>query len=392
MEQSTECPPYAVGMNFAADVLKRERQLIFVTREHVTSYTQAIIIPNERHESLRDAIIQLAVVLKPTNGPPTIVRVDPAPGFQALADDTFLQEHNIVIEVGRHKNINKNPVAERAIQEFEEEISKLCPTGQVSAVNIALICDRLNRKIRYPGISSKEMVTKRDQFTNQQLPIDDINLILQKHEQHIRNHDASAKSKSTLPAKIPPSIEVGDLVYIASDLSKSKQRDRYIVVKVDGEFCSVRKFTNTQLRESAVRVKKSHCFLVPSVPLPNPNTRDEDIPSDEEPSVTPVSHHQDPIVGVQQAPLLPEHEFMHTVEEYPTAPLPSNYAETEIPQPTIPASPIPSETETADARIPANVTVNATESNSPAAPVETVVPRRSQRNRKRPKRLDAYEL
>ena len=112
MEQSTECPPYAVGMNFAADVLKRERQLIFITREQVTSYTQAIIIPNERHESLRDAIIQLAVVLKPTNGPPTIVRVDPA-----------------------------------------------------------LIWDRLTRKIRHPGISSKEIVTKRDQFTNQQLPL-----------------------------------------------------------------------------------------------------------------------------------------------------------------------------------------------------------------------------
>ena len=72
------------------------------------------------------------------------------------------------------------------------------------------------------------MLTKRDQFTNLQLPINDINLILQKRDQHIRNHEASAKSKATLPAKIAPSIEVGDLVYIASDLSKSKQRERYI--------------------------------------------------------------------------------------------------------------------------------------------------------------------
>jgi len=267
MEQTLECPPYAIGINFATDVLKRERQLILILREQVTSYTQAVTIPSEKHESLRDGLIQLMVVLKPTNGPPSIVRVDPAPGFQALINDPFLQEHNIVIEVGRHKNPNKNPVAERAVHEFEEEISKLCPTGQISPVNIALICERINRKIRYPGISSKEMVTKRDQFTNQQLPVDDINLILQKHEQHVRNHDASARSKSSLPAKISPEVEVGDLIYITSDLSKSKQRDRYLVIKVDGEFCSVRKFTNTQLRESAVRVKKSHCFHVPSTPL-----------------------------------------------------------------------------------------------------------------------------
>ena len=393
MEQTTECPPYAIGMNFAADVLKRERQLIFVIREQVTSYTQAIIIPNERHEALRDALIQLMVVLKPANGPPSIVRVDPAPGFQALVDDYFLQEHNIVVEVGRHKNINKNPVAERAIQEFEEEISKLCPTGQVSTVNIALICDRMNCKIRHPGISSKEMVTKRDQFTNHQLSIDDIDIILQKHEQHTRNHDASAKSKSALPAKIPPSIDVGDLVYIASDLSKSKQRDRYIVVKVDGEFCSLRKFTNTQLRESAVRVKKSHCFHVPSAPLPSRNMSNENpVPNDDidEPPDAPLYHHPNAFNEDLQAATLREHENMHTVEECLTAPT-SNYAETENPQPTIPASPIPSEVEPTDSQIPANVIVNALAPSNQASPVETVVPRRSQRQSCRPKYLGAYE-
>jgi hypothetical protein len=37
--QSTCDPPDAVGVSFAADVLKRERQLILVLRETVTSYT-----------------------------------------------------------------------------------------------------------------------------------------------------------------------------------------------------------------------------------------------------------------------------------------------------------------------------------------------------------------
>ena len=66
VEQTSECPPYAVGVNFAADVLKRERQLILILRELVTSYTQATLIPNEKHEALRDGLLQLMVILKPT--------------------------------------------------------------------------------------------------------------------------------------------------------------------------------------------------------------------------------------------------------------------------------------------------------------------------------------
>ena len=73
---------------------------------------------------------------------------------------------------------------------------------------------------------------------------------------------------------IPPDIGVGDLVHITTDLSKGKQRDRYIVAKVDGDFCSLRKFTGSQLREAAVRVKKSMCYHVPSCQPPSPTRRE----------------------------------------------------------------------------------------------------------------------
>ena len=52
------------------------------------------------------------------------MRTDPAPGFQALYNDTLLKKHRITVEIGRVKNRIKNPVAERAIQELEEEIPK----------------------------------------------------------------------------------------------------------------------------------------------------------------------------------------------------------------------------------------------------------------------------
>ena len=39
IEQTSEDPPESIGISFAADVLKRSRQLIFVVYETVTSST-----------------------------------------------------------------------------------------------------------------------------------------------------------------------------------------------------------------------------------------------------------------------------------------------------------------------------------------------------------------
>ena len=50
--QSTSDPPESVGTAYAADVIRRERQMIFVLRQCVTSYTMATIIEDERKESL----------------------------------------------------------------------------------------------------------------------------------------------------------------------------------------------------------------------------------------------------------------------------------------------------------------------------------------------------
>ena len=93
-----------------------------------------------------------------------------------------------------------------------------------------------------------------------------MDLILQKHEQHTKNHDASAASKAKAPALTPPEIVTGDLVYLVADSEKSRQREWYLVVTVDGEWCNVRKFTENQFRTLSYRVKKSQCFHVPVAP------------------------------------------------------------------------------------------------------------------------------
>jgi len=59
IEQSSCEPPDAVGISFAAYVLKRSRQLILVLRESATSYTSAMVIKDERHHALRDALVRV---------------------------------------------------------------------------------------------------------------------------------------------------------------------------------------------------------------------------------------------------------------------------------------------------------------------------------------------
>ena len=129
VQHSTEQPPNVVGISFAADVLKRYKQTIIVLRETATSFTATSIIQDEKAVTLRDALGCLCSKLLPSEGPPALVRVDPAPGFIALRDDPSLKRVGITLDIGRVKNVNKNPVADEAIAELEEEILRQTPNG-----------------------------------------------------------------------------------------------------------------------------------------------------------------------------------------------------------------------------------------------------------------------
>ena len=183
VEQSSQPPPDAIGLSFAADVIKRSRQFILVLRECVTSYTCSLVIEDERHSTLRDALIRLCVGMRPLDGPIAVVRTDPAPGFKALINDELLHKHRITLELGHAKNVNKNPVAEKAVQEIEQELLRLDPLGgPVSTTTLAVVTATVNARIRTRGLSAREMWTQRDQFTNSQLPFQDHDLIDKQHE------------------------------------------------------------------------------------------------------------------------------------------------------------------------------------------------------------------
>ena len=264
-KQSTSDPPDGVCTQFAADVIRREKQFIFLLREVVTSYTWSMLINNEQADSLRLALLKLCIPIRPIDGPCSVVRVDPAPGFRSLDNDACLKSHNIILDLGRIKNVNKNPVAERGVEELEVELLKQNPSGgTLTDLSLATATARLNARIRTRGLSAREMLFQRDQFTNNQIPVVDMDLISDQHQAKLRNHQFSERSKA--PGRdVHPDVhvDVGDLIYLHNDASKLKSRDRYIVASRDNDWVYIRKFAGQQLRSNSYKVKRSECYKVP---------------------------------------------------------------------------------------------------------------------------------
>ena len=108
------------------------------------------------------------------------------------------------------------------------------------------------------------MYTQRDQFTHEQLPFEDRDVISQKADSRDVNHISSAMSKAQLKGPLPKTaLSVGDLVYLYSYRDKTKARPRYIVVGKNDDWCHRKKFVGSQLRSSSYKVKLSECYVKP---------------------------------------------------------------------------------------------------------------------------------
>jgi hypothetical protein len=279
---SSEEPPSTIGTSFALDIMRRYRQYVLVLRETVSSYTLTTFVNNEKHDTLRDAIIALCSEVTLHGDCLAHIRVDPGPGLVALKNDPLLKARSIQLIIGNPKNVNKNPVAERAIEELGLEILRVCPEGvTLSPVTLALATASMNTRIRGHGLSAREVWTQRDQITGEQLPLEDRQIILNQHFQRVHGHGASARSKSHGHKTSPSNIQIGDLVYISGDRDKTRGRDKYIVVDMCENICSLRKFTMEQFRSKLYDVKLTDCFPIRSNVLEN---RHHGIP----PTVFPV--------------------------------------------------------------------------------------------------------
>jgi len=296
--QSTESAPDAIGFSFAADIMRRHRQYILVMRETVSSFTRSMFVDNERHDELRNALLILCADFKPPNNGVITIRVDAAPAFKSLSSDPLLKQHGISLVIGNEKNINKNPVAERAIQELGRECLNVSPEGgPLSSVTLALATSLMNSRIRNSGLSAYELWTQRDQVTCDQLPIMEKQIIDQQHHNRLKNHPYSAKSKSLGKPELTSCIAVGDLIYLRGERDKTKCRDKYIVIDMDKSHCKIRKFTKSQFRSKSYDVRVSECYPVfrdksRQSSIHSGSSSDSNYDSENDPSSTDISRHE----------------------------------------------------------------------------------------------------
>ena len=86
-EENTIDITAVVGTSFAEDIIKRERQLILVVREIVTSFSSTTLIADERAVTRRVALVSILIRLSSLDGPLFVLRTDAGPGFMAPRTD-----------------------------------------------------------------------------------------------------------------------------------------------------------------------------------------------------------------------------------------------------------------------------------------------------------------
>lgn len=284
VEQSSEPSPCHVGSTYAIDVMKRFKQLILVMRETVTSFTESMFVNSECKEDLRSAIIIMCSSMK-SCGVVVEVRIDPAPGLSPLVNDDILRSHGINLVLGRIKNVNKNPVAEKAVAELGNEILRISPEGgPISHMSLALATSSCNSRVRREGLSARELWTQRDQITGDQLPISDSDIIKNQSVSRKKNHISSAKSKfKGRHVEHDSTLSVGSLVYMRSERDKTQARCKYIIANIEGEWCKISKFVKSQIRAKQYKVKLSEIYSIstntlsqPQVPVVTQDPSDSD--------------------------------------------------------------------------------------------------------------------
>ena len=268
-EESTDSPPEYFAHKFAADIIKRNSQLIMVLRESLSSYTQAEIVRSETVPDLVDALIRLSNLVRPSKLTSMVIKLDPHPShksmFTQVSNAEGLARNNIQLEIGRELNINHNPIAEKAVRELIREMLVLCPEGgAISPTALSEAVAALNSRIRAPGISAHEFFTQRDQNTGGQFLLDDMKLIHDQFRRRMSNHEHSERSKAhNKPPHPTADIHVGDIVYRYDDKSKLVARPRYLVLEVEDRWCKVKRFSDKRLGHITYSLKTSECYKVP---------------------------------------------------------------------------------------------------------------------------------
>ena len=272
------------GSEFAADVIEREGQKILVVKEKLSQYVRARLIPNQTADTLRQEIISMTLDLIPDSG--AVVRVDGATAFQALQRDshtngTVLNRLGLKIEVGRLLNKNKNAAVEIANKEIEKEILRLKESkGRITATELEIVMKNVNNRIRYHGLSSREIVFRRKILDNEEKNINDEEIKNKQIENKKAESKHSEKFKSKFSRKTQqPDFQVGDLVFLRSGRDKNKLRETFCIEQIEDEgTVLIRKY------QSALRAKQYRAKTDELVRIPHHKQQKSDLACPQQPS------------------------------------------------------------------------------------------------------------
>ena len=171
--------------------------------------------------------------------------MDGATAFQALqteslTKDSLLNTLGIKIVVGRILNKNKNPVGENTVKEFQKEILRFKGSpGPITDTDLTLINKNMNNRISYNSLTPKEILFRRDNLTNSPILIDNKKIIQQPTSHRHSSSKASMKHKSKFQKLTPPqAFNLGDLVMLGNQISKTSPLPSYIVEKVPDDTLS----------------------------------------------------------------------------------------------------------------------------------------------------------
>ena len=104
--------------------------------------------------------------------------------------------------------------------------------GVVNHLSLATATASLSSRIYSHGLSAREILYQPDQFTTDQIPVHEIDIITEQYQAKLMNHKHSEKSKfPNKEFRSEAQLTLGDLVHPHHDASKL--RDRYLVAAID---------------------------------------------------------------------------------------------------------------------------------------------------------------
>ena len=260
--------PSNPGEIFVSDVIKRAKQLIFISRDSFSDFVTTSFIISEKAEDLKEGIITTTSTIRRQSE--ITVRVDSAPGFLSLAKkDEDMKKLKIKLEISDPNNKNGLAIVDKAIQELEKELKAVSPEGKtLSSSQLAEATMKLNTRIRNRNLSSREIIFSREQFSGENLDLKDEELKTEKMTNKIVNHKYSEKSK--YPKFIEPldaKACKGDAVYLKDDGGKHTLRDKYVVLDVDKDGVKLAKLLHamnrdvpTKLSSKTIKMKQTEIY------------------------------------------------------------------------------------------------------------------------------------